>query len=111
VRTIRVCSPSTFTSAPAMGAPPATVTVPCKVPVGPRGEASTAAKASRRPWPKPLLFSGVPPQVGSGVSAALPSRMARVASISPTRDGAADHISATTPARWGVAMEVPLALR
>jgi hypothetical protein len=36
------------------------------------------------------------------------SRMARVASTSLTRAGAADHIRATVPARCGVAIDVPL---
>jgi hypothetical protein len=107
---VRMVGPSTRTEAPASGPPPAAVIVPCKVPVGPRGVISTAAKASTRPSPKTLLLAAVPPQERSAVSMAVwPSRR-RVPAMSPTRVGAADHIRATTPDRCGVAMEVPLKL-
>ena len=100
--------PSARTSAPAIGPPPAAVTVPCKVPMGPRGEASTAAKASSRPCPKTLLFSGVPPQVG-------PARVHRaLVEEGPGRLDVAEQGGRGRPHQGdragevGVAIEVPL---
>src|SRR5512144_2313727 len=100
--TARTCAPDT--TAPVR----ASLTTPCIVPVGPRGERSTAAYASSRPSPYTLLFAAVPPQLESGVSIAVWSRMERVQATSPMSGGAADHISATTPATCGVAIDVPL---
>ena len=83
-------------------------TLPATAPVGPIGEALTAASASSRPSPKTLLSSAVPPQARSEVSTAVSSRICRVCGISPTSAGAADHIRATAPDRCGAAIEVPL---
>ncbi len=69
---------------------------------------TAAAKASRRPSPKTLLSSAVPPQVVLSVSIAVSSRMDLVAAMSPLSDGTADQISATVPATCGEAMDVPL---
>src|SRR4051794_25851585 len=97
------------TLAPAIGLPlAASVTVPVSTPVGPRGDWSTAAKASSLPWPHTLLLAAVPPQLRSDMSCAVLFRMASVAPRSPISDGAADHISATVPTRCGLAIEVPL---
>ena len=92
-----------------MGSPvSASVTVPARVPVSPTGAASTSARASRRPSPKTLLFAAVPPQAVASTSIAVPSSRARVPSMSPTSAGEADQSSATAPAMWGEAIEVPL---
>ncbi len=82
--------------------------MPVSVPTGPRGDCSTAAKASSLPSPQTLLFSAVPPQVRSLVSTAVWFSSAAVPVRSPTSDGAADHISATVPAVCGEAIDVPL---
>src|SRR5262245_17004797 len=96
-------------STPASGVPLlALVTVPVSVPTGPRGDAETAANASRRPSPQTLLLAGVPPHWESGVSTAVWSRIALVWAMSRSIDGAADHIRATVAATCGDAIEVPL---
>src|SRR5262245_66218675 len=64
VDVVREDVPVTATVAPTTGLPPE-VTVPESVPVGPRGAAVTAARASMRPSPQTLLSSAVPPQVRS----------------------------------------------
>src|SRR5262245_11047895 len=107
VDVVREDVPVTATVAPTTGLPPE-VTVPESVPVGPRGAAVTAARASMRPSPQTLLSSAVPPQVRSDTSSAVSSRICRVCVMSPMSDGAADSISATTPATCGAAMDVPL---
>src|SRR5687768_3931884 len=84
--------------------------VPFSAPTGPRGDAVTAASASRRPSPQTLLSAAVPPQDVSLTSIAVESRIARVALMSPTRAGAADHIRAMVPAVCGDAIDVPLAV-
>jgi hypothetical protein len=104
-----VLGPVRRTLAPASGWPvAASVTVPVTVPTPLRGAAWTAANASRRPSPQTRLSSAVPPQLRSSVSTAVSSSSCRVRAMSPTRLGAADHISATVPATCGEAIEVPL---
>src|SRR5262249_6958624 len=83
----------------------ALVTVPVRVPVGPRGDRSTAAKALSLPSPQTLLSSAVPPHWASGVSVAESSRIALVASTLPISDGAALHMRATVPAVCGEAID------
>lgn len=85
--------------------------------VDPARAASTAAYASTRPKPNALLGTTVveiPPQVWAGLTMTavlvVPSRIARVVAMSPTRSGRADHRRATAPATCGVAIEVPLQL-
>ena len=70
--------------------------------------ALTAAKASTIPAPNTLAV--VPPQVGAVAAAgrAVSRRMRSVASMLPISLGWADHISATTPAMCGPAIDVPL---
>ena len=86
----------------------ASVTRPVSSPTSPIGEAATAAWLSSRPSPQTLLSPGVPPQVRSSMSAAVSSRISRVAEVSPTSAGATDHIRAAVAATWGAAIDVPL---
>src|SRR5262245_38435619 len=106
---VRLTGPVTFTWAPESGAPvEAFDTVPLSVPTGPRGDCATAANALSLPSPQTLLSSAVPPHEVSGVSTAVSSSSVAVWSMLPISDGAADHISATVPAVWGDAIDVPL---
>src|SRR5688572_29396337 len=95
---------------PARAVPAVSVTVPARVPVGPRGALLTARKALSLPSPKLLLFAAVPPQPVESVSVAVVLSNALVPATSPLRLADADQMSATVPATWGVAIEVPLKL-
>ncbi len=104
----RRVGPVMVTSAPVTGSPlTASVTTPARVPTAPRGASLTAAYAFNRPCPQMLLLPGSPPQVRSSVSIAVRSRMSRVLWTSRRVASEADHISATTPATCGEAIEVP----
>jgi hypothetical protein len=83
----------------------------------PPPEALKAANASTLPYPK-LLFGiwllGIPPHVCTGLKFTLGfavcSNNSFVPVMSLTNAGRADHISATTPATCGPAIDVPLAV-
>ena len=55
-----------------------------------------------------VVVGGAAALVGVRCRLAVPSSSARVASMSPISDGAADHSRAIAPARCGAAIDVPL---
>ncbi len=71
------------------------------------GALSMEERMSSLPSPHTLFTPAVPPQCVSSTSDAPWLRSARVSSIFPIRDGAADHRRATAPATCGVAIDVP----
>src|SRR5688572_3252177 len=78
---------------------------------GGTGTAAAAAATSMRPQPKTgfgIAEPGTPPQTWSEKSlTAVARRSSSVSATRPASDGTADQRSATAPATWGEAIEVP----